>query len=272
MLTVKPSAEEGNQELEVEIPAAAPEGCFVPVYVQREDAPPSNIVTMAIRRGPGPCQFPPGFPVPLLTGRRVGVLVLSRLAGLSGNGRERWTDDDALAAFAEKPAGPALTPLLLAPPPGTCTGYTGSSESSMSFPVSISAALLNQLGERGLDAGEALEVRGPKGGRSIPTTPGARGYYRVPLGSDASRRRPLFLEPGSYQVASGGGRDVGPFSLELRAADPFEWTNRENFPEIRRDQPLTLTWSIPPHDRTMLLLAAQRRSGQHRSRDALLRG
>ncbi len=254
-VAIQPSREPGKQQIVFEIPAAAPEGCFVPVYAQLGDAAPSNVVTVSIRRGEGPCRFPANSPIPDLTGRHVGAVVLSRLAGMSRNGRETWTDDDAVAAFAEKTPGPAITPLLIAPPAGICTAYTGSSESTMTFPASLSAALLNQLGDLGLNAGEALNVSLGETSRVIPATPGATGYYRAPLGSSTSHRRPLFLAPGTYQLTSRGGPDAGAFELAVRGPEPFQWSNRDAIAEIRRDRPLPLTWSPARPGQTMVILA-----------------
>jgi len=257
VVSVRPAPEPGNDEVVVEIPPAAAEGCFVPVYAQHEDLPPSNIVTMSIRRGPGPCDVPAGFPIPILTGSRVGAIVLSRLFGMSQNGRETWTDDDAVAAFAERASGPAITPLLMAPPPGTCTSYTGSSESSDSFPTALSAGLISQIGDRGLAVGSALELvnQQSESKRVIPATPGATGYYRAPLGSSTTRRRPLFLAPGTYWLKSPGGRDGGEFELTLKSAEPFQWTNRDAVDTVRRDRPLTLTWSPARHGQIIVIVA-----------------
>jgi uncharacterized protein (TIGR03437 family) len=102
VISVKPSNATGDQEIIVEIPARAPEGCFVPVYAQHGGSPPSNVVTVAIRRGGGACRTPLDFPVPPITSRRVGSIVLARVSNLLQNGRETSVEDEASAAFVER--------------------------------------------------------------------------------------------------------------------------------------------------------------------------
>jgi uncharacterized protein (TIGR03437 family) len=247
----------GTQEFVFAIPPSTPDSCFVPVYAQVAGAPPSNVITIAIHRGGGSCRPSNGSPVPLLSGRTAGVVLLSRIAGLSRNGREKWIDDTGTATFASKGEGPAITPLLMIPPAGTCTAYTGSSQSSFTMPVSISAGLLNDLGEKGLDAGRVLVVQSDEVTREIPFTPGAIGYYNAPLGTDVGKRRPLFLNPGqTFTVTSGGGREVDPFEMRIAMPEPVLWTNRDQIAEVNRSHPVTLTWNPARPEQTIFILAA----------------
>jgi hypothetical protein len=247
VLRIEPSTESGNEVMVVEIPRTAPEGCFVPVYVRRPeaDAAPSNMVTVSIRRGGGACRMPPEFPVPVLDSRTTGMIVVSRASGLSENGIGKWIDDDAIAAFVSTHGTTPNAPLLLTPPVGTCTAYTGSSQSAFQMPLTISDGLLADLGGNGLDAGLALTVASGGTMRVIPRTPGAPGFYRAPLGASDSRRRPLFLNGASVTLRSPGGHDVGPFVFSLPVAPPFAWTNRDALTSVDRRRPLTLTWTSP---------------------------
>ncbi len=251
VIAVLPSRANGIEQLEIETPPKAPEGCFVPVYAQSGDGVPGNVVTVEIRSGNGACKTS----IPQPSEPRVGLVVISRTAGLSENGRETWTDDDALAAFVAKERGPAITPGLIAPPVGTCTAYTGSSQTRGAVTGSLSGAIVAQLGGRGLQVGPALQAKLGDVSRVIPVTPGAPGYYRAPLGTTVSRLRPLFLDPGSLTLIAPGGRDEGAFTAQVDAPEPFEWVNRDEISEVRRDQPLSLRWSPGRRGQVALILA-----------------
>ena len=236
-----------DDEIVAQIPADAPEGCFVPVYAESPNAAPSNVVTISIRRGGGECRMPPGFPIPLITTPRAGVVIISRLNNQSKSGAQKWIEDEGVAAFAERDAGPAITPFLAAPPPGTCSVFTGSAQSPFLIPTSISSGIVADLGRRGLDVGKAISIRGG-GERVLPRTPGAPGYYRAPLGEQDSRHRPLFLSPGEYTVTAPGGPDQPAFELRVAAPKPFTWTNRDAVAVVDRKHPPTLRWSPPTAD------------------------
>jgi hypothetical protein len=123
------------------------------------------------------------------------------------------------------------------------------------MPLTISDGFLTDLGGEGLDAGSALTLANGEVMRAIPRTPGTPGFYRAPLGTSESRRRPLFLNPGSIRIASPGGRDAGPFDLALAVSTPFAWTNRDAMAEIDHRRPLTLTWSSVNPSPVKLILA-----------------
>ena len=99
----------GEQEISFAIPADAPLGCFVPVYLKAAPMRASNVVTVAIRSGSGRCD--PG-PIPLLEQKRIGLAVLTRVAMLAD--REETINGGSSG----------LSLLRLLPPPGTCTAYT----------------------------------------------------------------------------------------------------------------------------------------------------
>jgi hypothetical protein len=156
------------------------------------------------------------------------------------------TDDEAAVTFASKDALPVLSPLLLLPPPGTCTAYTGSLQDDAVLPNSISGALISLIRNRGLDAGPQLTARGAGQTRVVFSENGVNGYYRARLGQAgpaASRRAPaLFLEPGEVMLAGPGGSDIGAFEVRFAAPTPFEWTNREALAVVERARGLTLRW------------------------------
>ena len=144
----------GEQEISLAIPADVPIGCFVPVYLKASPSRASNVVTMAVQSGgSGSCD--PG-PFPLLAEKRIGVVVLGRGALL--NRGEDYFGDEGIALFISKPAGPALSPFRLVPPPGNCTAYTSSFQAAAIVPTSISSALIAEFSGDGLAAGPQLTL------------------------------------------------------------------------------------------------------------------
>jgi uncharacterized protein (TIGR03437 family) len=244
-----------EEKIEFSVPADAPEGCYVPVYVLASAARASNVVTMSIRSGTGPCR--PG-PAPLLDGGAIGVALFSRTRMRMKHENIDSVDDEAAVTFASKDDRPALSPLLLLPPPGTCTAYTSSFQDDAALPNSLSAALISLLQGHGLDAGPQLAVSGGGRSRKIVRENGVPGYYRGRLGlagPTASRRAPpLFLDPGDLTLTGAGGKDVGAFEVRVLAPLPFDWTDRDSLAVIDRGHPLSVHWRDPAGGRFMVIL------------------
>ena len=171
----------GEQEVSFPIPLEVPSGCYVPVYFQGSTGKPSNVVTMAIHSGPGNCD--PG-PIPLLDKQRVGVAVFTRSNMLDGV--TSTTADEVIAVFAAKSEGPALSPLLLLPPPGTCTAYMSSFQTETIMPDSIASALIAEVVGEGLAAGSEL---------------GATQGKNHPKRSQGTAARPAIIAPGWAPIA-----------------------------------------------------------------------
>jgi len=245
-----------KEKIEFRVPADAPEGCYVPVYVLAAPVRASNVVTMSIRSGPGPCL--PG-PVPLLDARAIGVAMLSRTRMKAKYEDVDSVDDEAAVTFASKDDRPVLSPLLLLPPPGTCTAYTSSFQDDVALPNSISAALISILKSRGLDAGSKLTISSGGQSRNVNLENGVPGYYRGRLGQigpAASRRAPpLFLEPGDLTLAGTGGKDVGAFHVHFSAPASFEWTDRDSLASITRGRTLLVRWRDPSDGHNIVILA-----------------
>ena len=89
----------------------------------------------SLRRG----ALPPD-PMPMLEAGTVGVAVVSRTRIRPRNETTDSIDDEAAVAFASAVDRPLL-PLLLLPPPGTCTAYTKTLQDDAALPNSISSAL-----------------------------------------------------------------------------------------------------------------------------------
>ncbi len=243
----------GEQELAFTIPADAPVGCYVPVYIKVTPVRASNVVTMAIASGSGSCA---NGPIPLLDARRIGVAVITRANMLRDN--LETTNDETIALFSAKDDGPALSPLLLLPPPGSCTAYTSSFQATAVMPDSVASALIAELPGDGLSAGSQLTISRGNERRTVPGDRGSAGYYRARLGTPRPKTRaayPLFLEPGDLVLSAPGGMDVGAFRVSFEATAPFEWLGRAELTVVDRGRPLPLRWAGQAKDQWTILLA-----------------
>jgi uncharacterized protein (TIGR03437 family) len=231
----------GEQEISFAIPQDAPLGCYVPVYLQASPTRASNVVTMSIRSGSAKCD--PG-PIPTLDAKRIAMIAISRTNMFQHSGN---TDKgEVRATFAVRDQ--SLSPLLLLPPPGTCTAYTSTLQSTTNPPITASASLYGQLGSEGLAAGPQLTLRRDNRRRAIPWDRNAIGYYRSPMPS-------RFLNPGKLFLSGPGGLDVGAFRVVLDAPAPFEWTDRDRTDVVTRSRGLPLHWQGMATGHAAILLA-----------------
>jgi hypothetical protein len=231
----------------------SPVGCYVPVYIKVTPVRASNVVTMAIASGSGSCA---NGPIPLLDARRIGVAVITRANMLRDN--LETTNDETIALFSAKDDGPALSPLLLLPPPGSCTAYTSSFQATAVMPDSVASALIAELPGDGLSAGSQLTISRGNERRTVPGDRGSAGYYRARLGTSRPKTRaayPLFLEPGDLVLSAPGGMDVGAFRVSFEATAPFEWLGRAELTVVDRGRPLPLRWAGQAKDQWTILLA-----------------
>jgi hypothetical protein len=153
---------------------------------------------------------------------------------------------------------PALSQVLLIPPPGTCTAYAGSVASGSQPSSSPGDALLSASAHAtGRDAGPRITVA--HGNLLLPLAPllGAPGVYERLLGEQHGGRPvrggPLFLEPGDLVVAGPGGADIGPFAVSVPAPAPFVWENRDSIGAVDRRLGVTLRWRPLPPDGLVLI-------------------
>jgi uncharacterized protein (TIGR03437 family) len=241
----------GEQEISFAIPLEAPLGCYVPVYLQASPTRASNVVTMALQskaNRSGKCD---SGPIPFLEAQRmdaqrIGMVVATRTNMLEYAANTNRAD--VIAAFSVRDTGLSLSPLLLLPPPGTCTTHTGSFQTSTAFPSTVSALLLGELGTEGLAAGPQLAIGRDKQQRVIPGDRDAIGYYR-------GKVPPGFFRPGKFFVSGAGGLDVGPFRVTTDTPAPFAWTDRRETEQVTRSQGLTLHWRGPSRGHWMILIA-----------------
>lgn len=249
----RPTAKPGEEEFTFRIPSDVPDGCYVPLYVLFSETRASNVVTMAIRSRPGPCD---PSPLPMASPDKVGALVLSRTSMRSiREGAPELIADDARIAFIANPDRSA--PLIQLPPPGTCAAYTGSYQANTNLWNSV-LSIVSVEGQ-GLDAGGKLVLTRANQTRTVAQNLEVRGYYRDRIGTrgdDPHRRAlPLFLEPGELTVRGTGGKEVGPFTTSFSVPVPFEWIDREQTRTVERNRGVTIHWRRSTPEQTMVILA-----------------
>jgi uncharacterized protein (TIGR03437 family) len=247
------TANPGEEEITVRIPADVPQGCYVPVYLLVSPARASNVVTVSIHAGAGPCD---PAPLPVLGGERAGFAVLSRLRMRAiREGAPESVRDDARIAFTATVPHPTVTTSDLLPPPGSCTAYTSSYQITKTLADSISS--IASAEGRGLEAGKTLTLSRENQNRSIARA--TEGYYRAHLGVQAYDDRhlglPLFLDRGEFVLRGRGGSDIGPFTAAFSIPAPFEWTDREQTRVVDRIRGVTVHWKNASRDQLMFIVA-----------------
>ncbi len=267
----------GVDRIEFRVPAAAPQGCYVPVQA-RADGRPSNVIGIAIHPAGQACRDEVDwFPESVRHAARAGFVVLARiwLAAMSSEGSDAgYQFDYAVASFGKQQSGQRPFPPL--PPFGACTLVTLSVNLRQLFagarePSSWTAIPKPTAGNLGLDAGPSISVAGPAGLRVLRHPARKRDFYDALLGGEVPftqvPRTPLYLRPGVYILSSPGGRDVGPFTAPVAAQRVIAWRNRERLVEIRRSAGVTVEWKEASRNDAVLIVAA---SSDHNSGDSAL--
>jgi hypothetical protein len=236
----------GIDQVVFTVPANAPHGCWVPVYVRLGGTLVSNVVTMAIEPAGVACStdiFPQISGV-LVNGGTAGAAGVARAATHENIGTVAPVDvtADYSAYFATTLAKSQFPfhPVISFPPSGTCTAFTLQGDMLGGDPL---PGLLPSLTL--LDFGAPASFTGPSGTKSLPfnTDP---PWPASLLGGEISNgilADSLFLSPGNYTVQTTGGADVGAFQASFTIAQPLPWTNRDQLDKIDRTQPLTISWS-----------------------------
>ncbi len=229
----------GFDQIDFQVPANAPTGCWVPVEVRTSHARPS-FASMAISSNGATCSDPANrSAAALVNGESLGILTLTRMTIHEDLGVNAQVDitDDFLGFTAERHTASrfAFAPWISLPPPGTCTAFRAIDDFFETGQVPDLPAATR------LDGGTQFEIAGVAGQRSVPVL-GIGG----PVGSLLplfSQPNTLFLSPGDYTVSGTGGAEVGAFQASLTMPTPLTWTNRDQTTNVIRAQPLTLTWS-----------------------------
>jgi len=260
----------GVEQIEVDVPGDAPQGCAVSVLARVPGGPASNVIAAAIHPAGLPCHDPVDwFRGAVEHATRAGYVVLARIQMDSGV-VARAQMDYGIASFARPESGQRVFPPL--PPMRTCTALTDrinlralvrqarTPEEWTSIPEKASGSLR-------LDAGPGIAVAGEGGKRVLAPDPRRHESYNAILGGAPpfSRRPPVpdFLAPGRYTATAPGGADVGPFSVEVVVPRVVQWRNRGAISKIERSQGVTVEWRAAHRDSAILILAvnADRFSG-----------
>jgi uncharacterized protein (TIGR03437 family) len=256
-VTRAPGRREGEDELRFAVPADAPQGCWVPVYVIAAPGRASNIVTMSIAsnsssgatskqsaKPSGDARCDPR-PVPMFAGKNTVIVVLSRVRTKSLRAdRPDTVSDEARIAMRAASQTPAFSRNSPVPPPGTCRSYTSSYDSDEE-PSSALSSLIVPEGS-GLDGGARLVLSRGAQTRDIDELAERSGEYRARLGLSGLERRqgipPPFLQPGEFVLRSPGGNGAGPFTTTATIPPPFEWIDRDQITTVDRSRGLTVHW------------------------------
>ncbi|HWB83498.1 MAG TPA: hypothetical protein VG675_05130 [Bryobacteraceae bacterium] len=215
----------GVNQINVIIPDAAPEGCWVPLIAVTGGVI-SNAVTLPIKKGGGGCvdslsgltasQIVPSGGQTLRTG------LVALLHGDSVNSKGVRTVTDSTDAAFEKYTG-LYTPTNSVSPGGCIVGP----------PVPVPLPSLT-----GLEPG-TITLTGP-GGLNVTLGPqfGIKGAFFSALADGA-----IPQSGGTFTFKGSGGADVGPFTIDLPLSNPLlTWTNPASG-TLDRTQPLKVTWT-----------------------------
>ena len=237
----------GVDQIVVNIPSGV-EGCSVPVAVRINNVV-SNTTTVPITSAANRvCSDPNGIsPTDLQTllskaSFNVGGVTLSRTTNVSSLPAPfggTTTIDTGGAAFIQfTPATfPNVTTTFQATAVGSCSVSVFSGASG-------SAPIPNFVG---LDAGAAINVKGPKGQRQLVPAAELKGFYSATLSSGTPPAPTVtFLDAGSYAIDNGvGGVDVKGFAFNMNVPQPLTWNelNTAGNAPIDRTVGYTVTWS-----------------------------
>lgn len=227
------------------VPANAPAGCWVPVYVRTGGTAVSNVVSMGINPTGSVCSTDvlPQITSIIVKGGKFGKAIALRAMTHQDVGTiapvDTTADYHASYAFDAMPGPFPFHPVYSFPPSGTCTAYA------------VPGDLLNGDLPPGtmpetapLDFGAPFLLTGPNGMRTLTSLfTNLRASY---LGGSISGNilpSSLFLDPGSYKLMGFGGMDIGPFSTSFNIPQPLAWTNRNQLSLVDRTQPLTVSWT-----------------------------
>lgn len=244
----------GLDQIVFQVPAKAPTGCWVPVYMTAAGITSSS-VAIAINANGKSCTEPSnGLAQRFIAGGKIGTVRLFRSSTLEDIGTSlpvEVAEDFISSDFASVPAQPfAYAWLFSQPPPGTCNVVAGKGD----LLGSIFTAAANPPPR--LNAGSSFSLTGP-GGTTMPTSvntlsPGAPLGAYAPFIPDVPDL--LTLAPGNYTISTTGGTDIGPFKVALSMPPQFTWTGRDQLQVVDRTQPLTLSWSGLPPGQSMAIL------------------
>jgi uncharacterized protein (TIGR03437 family) len=233
-------------------------GCTISVAVQIGKMV-SNVASIAIAGSNGFCIDLSGinFDITGLGGSiKYGLVSLNRniVRSEGPGGSATVSSDVGSAAFEQVDVGPqiltssSLAALLLSST-GNCSTTLFRSDRTNPAPTPPNPGTPPTL----LDAGDPINVKGPKGTKPIPKV--KDGSYaaifaqitNIPLPGGLppiAQGGPPYLDPGTYTFDNGGGgADIGPFTFDLNLPAPVSWDNIDQTSVIDRSQGVTVKWT-----------------------------
>ncbi|MBZ2183672.1 MAG: hypothetical protein K7J46_03100 [Bryobacter sp.] len=229
------------------------EGCSVPVAIKIGNII-SNYSTIAIAANGGLCSEPLGLSSTLLDNInrggsvRYGSIGLSRVDAeitLPFLGTQSLKTDTGSADFEEinlttinrgAQLNVAGTSAI-----GTCFVFVGSENNLIP---------IDPIRGRGLDAGTAINVNGPKGAKTLRREEDLIGSYGETLastgipGASGGGDPDGYLVAGNYTFNNGsGGADVRGFNASFTLPPNVNWTNRAAITNVNRANGVTVNWT-----------------------------
>ena len=193
----------GLDQVNVQVPSGAPQGCNVPLRIgvanDSDTRPLSQPVTVSIHGGGGQCVDPPMG--------SAGALVLKKSVVL--NDDTVPASDTFAASFSASPGKTVPPPVVLGPGAETLN-------------ITDLAPACAIPGYSTLDAGQ-ISLSGPAGQVQVqPSVANGQISYQASLPAG-------FLQQGTFQVSSTGGKNVGAFQPTLNVGSDIQVTSQ--FPQ-----------------------------------------
>jgi uncharacterized protein (TIGR03437 family) len=236
----------GSDEVIFNVPATAPTGCWVPVYVRTEGKIVSNVATMAIDPGGLNCAEPANaFAAPLIKGGNLAAVLAMRHSVKEDAGTSAPVEavSDYIWELASKETGGlfSFNPTLSIPPPGACTAY------SVVGDLGTNALPPGATGSgQALDAGTKVTLSGGASPISVSlSNPGGLTLGEAGAAVTGLSWFPssLVLNPGSFTLNGPGGTQIGAFQAAFTMPTPLAWTNRDQLSLVNRSQGVTLNFA-----------------------------
>jgi len=238
----------GIDQIVFQVPANAPLGCWVPVYVRTGGTVVSNFVTMAISPDGSPCKEPNNaLASALINGGKIGAYAAARVSTHEDIAvpATRDVQTDLLAAYQaqEKQQPFSFNPMFSLPPAGSCTVYSILGDLATDDKAIIAG--MTPPSGAALDAG-SVAVGGAKGSQTAQgggTYPGMSGVQLAGSILGLPVTNTTFLDPAGFSLTLGGGKDIAGATASFTVPAPFTWTNRDQISPVTRASGLTVNWS-----------------------------
>jgi uncharacterized protein (TIGR03437 family) len=244
----------GSDQVIFTVPADAPTGCWVPVFVRTEGKYTSNVATMAISADGTPCTEPSNSVGTFLTkGGKLGAIIAFRQTVNQDIGVLQPVEavsDDVVGVISQVSGGTFPFHRIFAlPPAGACTVYTGAGNLAASLltdTLGSTTKILDAGGTWSLAQAASPSTAGPVSLTPMFTTGSFAAQVGASVAAISGLPSNLFLNPGSYTLSAPGGADVRQFQAAFSMPSAFTWTGRDALGLIDRTQALTLNWTGTP--------------------------